>query len=75
MDKMSKFGTEVRKILVNKIKSKKLEITIEKARHTTLTFEMVNDELRYFIETEILDKLSKADLSEIDSLWQSFKNK
>lgn len=72
---MSKFGIEVRKLLIEKIKSKKLEIPIEKAIHTTLTFKMVKEELRYFIDIEILDKLSKADLNEIESLWQSLDNK
>lgn len=72
---MSKFGTEVRKLLVKKIKNKKLEIPVEKARHTTLTFKMVNNELRYFIDTEILDKLSTTDKNEIESLWQSINIK
>jgi len=72
---MSKFGTEVRKLLMKKINGKKLDIPIEKVKHTTLTFEMINNELRYFIDTDILDKLSKSDINEIESLWQSFNNK
>jgi len=75
MDKMSKFGSEFRNLLVEKINNKELDIPIEKARHTSLNFELVDNELRYYIDTEILDKLCEKDLKEIESLWQSLKIK
>lgn len=71
MDNMSKFSSELRKLLIKKIKTQKLDIQIDKVRHTRLNFEIVNDRLRYFIDTEILDKLSKDDINEIESLWES----
>lgn len=73
MNKMSKFSSELRKLLIDKIKSQKLDIPLDKVNHTTLNFEIVNDQLRYYIDTEILDQLSKDDITEIESLWNSIK--
>jgi hypothetical protein len=73
MDKMSKFGSELRKLLIYKIKTQKLNIPIDKVKHTRLNFQIVNEKLKYFIDSEIVDQLSKEDIKEIESLWNSFK--
>jgi cytochrome c oxidase assembly protein Cox11 len=40
-----------------------------------LTFEKVDGELRYFIDNDIVNKLTKDDINEIESLWQTFYKK
>jgi hypothetical protein len=75
MDKMARFSNNLRKLLIDKIKNHELDLPVEKIKHTLLTFEKVDGELRYFIDNDIVNKLTKDDIKEIELLWNSFYKK
>jgi hypothetical protein len=75
MDKMATFSNNLRKLLTDKVSKHELDLPVEKIKHTLLTFEEVGGELRYFIDNDIVNKLTKDDIKEIESLWNSFYKK
>ena len=56
---MTKFSNDLRKLLIDKISNHELDLPVEKIKHTLLTFEKVDGELRYFIDNDIVNKLTK----------------
>ncbi|MGD0756287.1 MAG: hypothetical protein ABR927_14640 [Bacteroidales bacterium] len=75
MDKMTRFSNNLRKLLIDKVSNHELDLPVEKIKRTLLTFGKVVDELRYFIDNDIVNKLTKDDIKEIESLWNSFYKK
>ena len=75
MDKMTKFSNDLRKLLIDKVSNHELDLPVENIKHTLLTFEEVDGVLRYFIDNDIVNKLTKDDINEIESLWQTFYKK
>lgn len=72
MDKMKEFSNDFRKLLLKKQKSKNIDLSEERIRQTRLVFEEVGGKLRYHIDKDIVDKLSKEDINEIEALWNSY---
>jgi len=66
---MESFGNELRKLLLEKIKLKKVNLSEARIRNLKLVYQEVDGNMRYFLDQGIIDELSTEDRNEIEELW------
>jgi hypothetical protein len=75
MENMKPFINDVKNLLLEKIEDKELDILSSRIMSTGIfSFDYEQGELRYYIEEDIVDKLSPELIKQINSIWILNKN-
>jgi hypothetical protein len=70
MENFTKFIKEVKKLLLDKIEKKELDVSAKRIMSSNIfVFEKVNGKYRYFIDQDIVDKFPSELTKQIESIW------